>query len=132
MPGIVTIEDSCFVARFHVDRAKRTAFIAIFDALWRGSQDMLEAQCNLVFYGWDRDDKVFVTIESYKDERALAALRESEMFQTVVGQLLEQCDAPMELQLFSGLAGKRDVFDLYPAGPSQVHPAAGAINVVIS
>lgn len=132
MPGIVTIESSCFIARFHVDPAKRATFEAIFDALWKAARDMLEEQCNLVFYGWDRDDATFVTIESYKDENALAALRESEMFQTVVRQLLEQCIAPMELQLLRGMATGREVFDLYPAGPSLVHPAAGPINVVIS
>jgi quinol monooxygenase YgiN len=132
MPGIVTIESSCFIARFHVDPAKRDTFEAIFDALWRGAKDMLEDQCNLVFYGWDRDEKTFVTIESYKNENALVALRESEMFQTVVRQLLEQCSAPMELQLLRGMAAGSDVFDIYPAGPSQVHPTAGEINVVIS
>jgi quinol monooxygenase YgiN len=132
MPGIVTIESSCFIARFHVDPAKRTTFEAIFDALWNGAKDMLEDQCNLVFYGWDRSDSTFVTIESYKDENALAALRESDMFQTVVKQLLEQCTAPMELQLLRGMACDGSVFDIYPAGPSAVHPAAGAINVMIS
>jgi quinol monooxygenase YgiN len=132
MPGIVTIESSCFIARFHVDPEKRETFGAIFDALWRGAKDMLEEQCNLVFYGWDRAGTTFVTIESYKDEHALAALRESEMFQTVVRQLLEHCSAPMELQLLRGMAAGPDVFDLYPAGPSLVHPAAGPINVVIS
>lgn len=132
MPGIVTIESSCFIARFHVDPAKRETFEAIFNALWQGAQDLLEAQCNLVYYGWDRDDTTFYTIESYKDEGALAALRESDMFQTVVRQLLEQCAAPMELQLLSGMAGSRSVFDAYPAGPSQVHPSAGPINVMIS
>ncbi len=132
MPGIITIESSCFIARFHVDPAKRETFEAIFNALWRGAKDMLEDQCNLVFYGWDRDAMTFVTIESYKDENALAALRESEMFQTVVRQLLEQCRAPMELQLLRGMAAGPEVFELYPAGPSAVHPAAGAINVVIS
>jgi len=132
MPGIVTIESSCFIARFHVDPDKRETFEAIFDALWKGAKAMLEDQCNLVFYGWDRDNRTFVTIESYKDEYALAALRESEMFQAVVRQLLEQCNAPMELQLLRGMATDGQVFDLYPAGPSAVHPAAGPINVVIS
>ncbi|MDE2596115.1 MAG: hypothetical protein KGL44_04465 [Sphingomonadales bacterium] len=132
MPGIVTIESSCFIARFHVDPARREAFEAIFHALWNGAKDMLEDQCNLVFYGWDRSDGTFFTIESYKDENALAALRESDVFQSVVKQLLEQCSAPMELQLLRGMACDNSVFDLYPAGPSTVHPAAGAINVVIS
>ena len=132
MPGVVTIESSCFIARFHVDPARRDTFVAIFDALWQGAKDMLEDQCNLVFYGWDRDDTTFVTIESYKDEDTLAALRESEMFQTVMRQLLEQCIAPMELQLLRGMAMSSEVFDFYPAGPSGVHPSAGSINVLIT
>ena len=132
MPGIVTIESSCFIARFHVDPAKREAFEAIFHALWTGAKDMLEAQCNLVFYGWDRSDTTFVTVESYKDENALSALRESDLFQTVVRQLLEQCTAPMEIEMLRGMATGREVFENYPAGPSKVHPSAGPINVVIS
>lgn len=132
MPGVVTTKASCFIARFHVDPTKREGFEKIFDALWRGSLDMLNEQCNLVYYGWDRDDRVFYAIESYKDETALAALRESEMFQTVVRQLLEHCDAPMELTLLRGLDADKSVFSHYPAGPSKVHPAAGNINVLIS
>lgn len=132
MPGVVTTQSSCFIARFAVDPAKRKRFEEIFDGLWRGALDMLNAQCNLVYYGWDREDRVFYTIESYKDERALAALRESEMFQTVVRQLLEQCSAPMQLTLLRGMEADQSVFQLYPAGPSRVHPSAGAINVIIS
>ncbi|WP_159979089.1 MULTISPECIES: putative quinol monooxygenase [unclassified Novosphingobium] len=132
MPGIVTTQSSCFIARFHVDPAKRAAFEAIFDALWRGSLDLLNAQCNLVYYGWDRADRTFYTIESYKDENALAVLRSSEIFQTVVAQLLEQCDAPMELTLLRGMEGDSAVFNLYPAGRSQVHPSSGDNHVVIA
>lgn len=132
MPGIVTTRASCFIARFHVDPAKRSRFEEIFDGLWRQSLDLLNESCNLVYYGWDRADRTFYTIESYRDEGALAALRASEVFQTVVAQLLEQCSAPMELTLLRGMEADGTVFDLYPAGRSQVHPSAGEIHVSIA
>lgn len=132
MTNIVTTNASCFIARFHVAPDKRAQFEAIFDALWRGSLDLLNAECNLVYYGWDRTNRTFYTIESYKDEKALAALRASDMFQQVVTQLLEQCDAPMELTLLRGMEADDSVFALYPAGVSTVHPSAGTINVMIS
>lgn len=129
---IVTTRASCFIARFHVAPDCRRRFEEVFDGLWRGSVGLLNAQCNLVYYGWDRADRTFYTIESYKDENALAALRASDIFQTVVAKLLEQCDAPMELTMLRGMEADKAVFDLYPAGRSQVHPSAGDIHVTIS
>ena len=129
MPGIVTTQSSCFIAKFFVDPEKRTQFEAVFDALWRNSLDMLNAQCNLVFYGWDRADETFYTIESYRDENALASLRQSEMFQQVVAELLEKCTAPMELTLLRGIECDGRVFELYPKGKSSVHPTSGDIHV---
>lgn len=130
--AIVTTRASCFIARFHVAPERCSQFEEIFDRLWRGALDLLNAQCNLVYYGWDRTDRTFYTIESYKDENALAALRASDGFQTIVAQLLEQCDAPMELTMLRGMEADKAVFDLYPAGRSQVHPSAGDIHVTIS
>ncbi len=131
MPGVVTTQSSCFIARFPVSPEKRKSFEVIFDALWRGSLELLNAQCNLVYYGWDRDDRVFYTIESYKDENALAALRASDIFQDTVARLLEHCDAPVELTMLRGMEAERAVFDLYPAGPSQVHPRSDENYVLI-
>ena len=36
----------------------------------------------------------------------------------------------MVMEIYSPWEGARSVFGLYPAGPSQVHPASGAINTV--
>ena len=71
MPGIVAIESSSFIARFHVDPMRRSAFEEIFDSLWRGAKDRLEDQCDLVFYGWDSDETTFVTVESYRMKKPL-------------------------------------------------------------
>jgi quinol monooxygenase YgiN len=135
MPGVVTTTNSCFVARFHVKPEKRAEFLAIFDKLWKDSLDFMNAQCNFVYYGWDRTDGWFYTIESYKDEAMLDGLRQSDVFQTTVGTLLSMCDRNMEFQLLRGMDSGEDGkanFDKYPAGPSQVHPKAGDIGVVIA
>lgn len=132
MPGVVTTANSAFVARFHVKPEKREEFMAIFDKLWRDSLDFMDQQCNFVFYGWDRSDSWFYTIESYKDEQMLDGLRQSEVFQTTVRTLLGLCDRPMEFQLLRGMDNDRSIFDKHPTGPSRVHPKAGDIGVVIS
>ena len=132
MPGVVTITNSCFVARFHPKPDKREEFVAIFDALWRGGLDFMNAQCNFVFYGWDRTDRWFYTIESYKDEELLTGLRQSDLFQDTVRTLLSLCDCDMEFQLLRGLETDHSIFDRYPAGPSTVHPRAGDIGVEIA
>lgn len=132
MPGVVTITDSAFLARFHVKPDKRDEFLAIFDKLWRESLDFMNAQCHFVFYGWDRSDGWFYTIESYKDEDMLDALRQSDVFQATVRTLLGLCDRPMELQLLRGMDNDRSIFAKYPVGPSAVHPSADDIGVLIS
>ena len=132
MPGVVTIDQSTFIARFHVRPEKREEFLGIFDELWRNSLDFMNAQCNFVFYGWDRSDGWFYTIESYKDEAMLDGLRQSEVFQETVSTLLSLCDRNMEFTLLRGMDSDTSIFDKYPAGPSRVHPTAGDIGVVIS
>lgn len=132
MASIVTTNSSAFIARFPVRSDKREEFLQIFDALWRGAEPFMNDQCNLVYYGWDRSDSWFYTIESYKDESALAGLRQSEQFQTVVGQLLALCRADMELQILRGMNCDAAIFNAYPAGPSKVHPTGGGNKVIIS
>ena len=132
MPGVVTTERSGFIARFHPDLAKRAEFEDVFDKLWRPSLDFMNAQCNFVFYGWDRGDEWFYTIESYKDEELLDGLRASDEFQTMVGKLLSLCDRPMEFTLLRGMECDKSIFSKYDAGPSKYHPKAGNIGVIIS
>jgi len=130
MPGVVTIGNSAFIARFHVKPERRKEFETKFDALWRQSLDFMNAQANFVFYGWDRANRAFVAIESYKDEEMLKTLRASDVFQEKVGQLMELCQAPMDIELFSGIEGSRAVFDDYPSGISKVHPRVGELGGV--
>ena len=122
MPGVVTTESSAFVSRFHVSPGHREEFIRIFDSLWRPHLDFMNEQCHFVFYGWDRDDRVFYAIESYKDEELLKELRKSDAFKEQVAKLMECCDAPMEMELARGMESDCSCFDFYPRGPSQVHP----------
>ena len=130
MPGVVAIRNSAFIARFHVRPERRNEFETMFDALWRQSLDFMNAQANFVFYGWDRANRAFVAIESYKDEEMLKTLRASDVFQDKVGQLMSLCDAPMDIELFSGIEGSRAVFEQYPAGPSKVHPRVNGLGGV--
>lgn len=132
MPGVVTIENSAFIARYHPSAEGRSEFEAIFDKLWRESIDFMNAQCNFVFYGWDRSNEWFYTIESYKDEPMLDTLRQSDIFRDMVHKMLSLCDQPMEFQLLRGMQCDASVFGKYPAGPSTVHPKAGNIGVEIS
>ena len=132
MPGVVTLENSAFVARFPVLPEKREEFLSIFDALWRGSLEFMNEQCNFVFYGWDRSNTWFYTIESYKDENMLDQLRQSDVFQSTVKTLLSCCSQDMEFQLLRGMDMDEAVFQKYPAGASQVHPKAGDVGVMIA
>ena len=132
MNGIVTINANCFIARYPVRDDKREEFMTLFDSLWHQGLDFMNEHCHLVFYGWDRSDKWFYTIESYKNEEAVAQLRQTDMFKQMVSQLLAYCDGNMELQNLRGAECDRSVFDKYPAGRSAIHPEGGGNHVVMS
>lgn len=122
MSGVITTKSSAFISRFHVAPQRKEEFVKLFDSLWKPHVDFMNEQCNFVFYGWDRDAKIFYAIESYKDEELLKELRKSEAFQELVGQLMDCCDAPMEMELVAGMEGDRSCFEFYQRGPSKVHP----------
>jgi quinol monooxygenase YgiN len=126
----IFIQADAFVSRFHVRPERREAFLDIFNALWKADIPGLQAVTNFVFYGWGRDPNEFVAIESWKDQAAMDEVRKSPFFQEQVTRLLDCCDRPMEMQLFSGMEGGRAVFDQFPAGASKVHPRAGEIGAV--
>jgi quinol monooxygenase YgiN len=130
MKGGIFTKSNVFISRWTVDPARRDEFIALFDSLWRGHIEAMEQITHFVYYGWGRDPNVMVAIESYKDESLLAELRKSGIFQVQVAKLLDCCSRPMTMELFSGLEGGRSVFDLYPAGESQVHPRGTAFGTV--
>ncbi|RJG03197.1 hypothetical protein [Noviherbaspirillum sedimenti] len=122
MSNVVTTKSSAFISRFHVDPKRKDEFVRIFDSLWKPHLDFMNEQCNFVFYGWDRDEHIFYAIESYKDEELLKELRKSGVFQTQVSQLMDCCNAPMEMELARGMDSDRSCFDFYKRGPSEVHP----------
>ncbi|HKR47777.1 MAG TPA: hypothetical protein VJU59_50300 [Paraburkholderia sp.] len=129
MASAIVTKDNLFVSRFKVDPARKAEFLSIFHALGSGALPVLEAQTNLVFWGWGRDGTEFVAIESWKNEAVVNEVRATPDFKAAVGAMLACCTAPMTMELFSGMDGPRDVFELYPSGPSQVHPSSGNINV---
>jgi quinol monooxygenase YgiN len=129
MTSAIVTKDNLFVSRFKVDPEKKAEFLAIFEALADGALPVLQAETNLIFWGWGRDGTEFVAIESWKNEDVVNQVRATAEFKTAVGALLACCTAPMTMELFSGMEGSRGVFDIYPSGPSRVHPSNGKIKV---
>ncbi|MGK2908221.1 MAG: putative quinol monooxygenase [Sphingobium sp.] len=111
-----------FISRWTIDPDKREAFLAIWDGLWRAHAGAIEVMTHFVYYGWGRDPNQLVVMESYRDEAVVTELRKDEGFKQAVRAMLDCCSAPMTMELLSGLDGDRSIFDLYPAGPSAVHP----------
>lgn len=130
MSDPIVIHANAFVSRWFVRPEKRDEFIRLFNQLWQADKDGLRQAVNFVFYGWGRDQNEMVAIESWKDEAVVAALRETDFFKQAVSELMACCSRPMEMQLYSGLEASRDIFSVYPAGASTVHPKAGDIGAV--
>jgi len=122
MSGDIITQSNLFVSRWTIKPDKREEFLAIFDPLWRNSVDFMKENANFVFYGFGRDPNVMVAIESYKNEAAVTAIRDTPRFKEFVSQMLDLCSEPMTMELFSGLEMGPDIFDMYPAGQSTVHP----------
>lgn len=119
-----------FISRWTIDPARRERFLEIWDGLWRAHADVIEAMTHFVYYGWGRKPDQFVAIESYRDEGAVIELRKNEAFRDAVRAMLDCSSAPMTMELLSGMEGTRSIFDLYPAGPSQVHPDDARMSVI--
>jgi len=119
----IVVNGSAFICVFTIDPVRRERFIALFDDLWTRFIDTMERDTNFVFYGWGRDPNQFYCVESWKSEEATNAVRGLPIFQERVGELIDCCSAPMRLTILSGMRSDRSVFDLYPAGKSDYHPA---------
>ncbi|WP_313806912.1 hypothetical protein [Sphingobium sp.] len=119
-----------FISRWTIDPAHRDRFLSIWDGLWRSHADAIEVMTHFVYYGWGRDPDQFVAIESYRDESVVAEIRKNEAFRDAVRTMLDCSAAPMTMELLSGMEGNRSIFDLYPAGPSAVHPDDAHASVV--
>lgn len=126
MSGDIITKSNIFVSRYPIKPGKRDEFLAIFNPLWQGSTEFMRENANFVFYGFGRDPDTLVAIESYRNEAAVTAIRETEAFKDLVGKMLDLCSGPMTMELFNGLEMGREIFDMYPAGPSAVHPQTPA------
>ena len=129
MSDVVVTQSNLFVSKYTIKPGKRDEFLAIFNPLWQGAMAFMEENCHFVFYGFGRDPNVLVAIESYKSEDAVAAIRKTDAFAEIVAKMLDLCSAPMTIENFSGLDMAPDVFALYPAGKSAVHPATADNHV---
>jgi quinol monooxygenase YgiN len=119
-----------FISRWNIDPAKRERFLEIWDGLWRAHADAIEVMTHFVYYGWARNPNQFVALESYCDEAVVTQLRKDEGFRAAVRAMLDCSNAPMTMELLSGMEGDRSIFDIYPAGRSTVHPQDGAVPVL--
>jgi quinol monooxygenase YgiN len=124
--GNIFTKSNTFVSRYPIKPGKRDEFLAIFNPLWQGSTAFMQENAHFVFYGFGRDPNVLVAIESYKNEEAVTAIRKTDVFKELVGKMLDLCSGPMTMELFNGLEIGTDIFDMYPAGKSAVHPATEA------
>lgn len=122
MESRIHITPNLLISRWSIDPARREAFLEIWDGLWRAHAEMIEVMTHFVYYGWGREPNQFFALESYRDEAVVGEIRKSEGFRTSVTAMLDCCDAPMTIELLSGLEGNRSIFDIYPQGPSTVHP----------
>lgn len=123
MESRIHTRPNLFISRWTIEPARRDRFLEIWDGLWRAHADAIEVMTYFVYYGWARDPDQFVAIESYRDEAIVTELRKDENFRRAVRGMLDCSSAPMTMELISGMEGDRSIFDLYPAGPSMVHPA---------
>lgn len=130
MESRIHTASNLFISRWTIAPARREEFLAIWDGLWRAHAGAIEVMTHFVYYGWARDPNQLVVLESYRDEAVVTQLRQDEGFKQAVRAMLDCCSAPMTMELLSGLEGDRSIFDLYPAGPSTVHPQDAAQSTI--
>jgi quinol monooxygenase YgiN len=130
MTGKIFSRSNTFVSRYTIKPGKRNEFLAIFNPLWQNATEFMAANGHFVFYGFGRDPNVMVAIESYRNEEAVTAIRQTPEFKELVGRMLDLCSEPMTMELFSGLEIGREIFDMYPAGKSTVHPETAENHAV--
>ena len=121
---------NCFVSRYNVDPAKRDDFLAAVDDLLAFAGPWYEEGCNFAFQGWARDPNQWVAIASWKTEEILERLRLTPEFQDATTRMLACCTGSMTMEEFAGMKKDRSVFDLYPAGKSEVHLSSGTLDVI--
>lgn len=129
---------SMFISRFSVAPDRKGDFLQRMAELYRLSKPILDVEASILYYGWSRTGQ-FVAVESYRDEDRLNEMRATEGFQAGFKGLMECCDGPMTLELFSGIdlespalePDSRVFAELYPQGESKFHPAVGGNPTLI-
>ena len=124
-----TRDRNCFSSRFHVHPARREKFIKTFEEMCETAEPFYRRGCAFAFQGWARDPNEFVIFASW-DEDVVQELRAEPEFKRLVSALTECCDKPMSIEQFSGMEIDRSIFEIYPAGPSTVHQAGDAQDVI--
>lgn len=122
MTGEIITQSNIFISRYTIKPGCKEEFLAIFNPLWQNAREFMNENANFAFYGFGRDPNLMVAVESYRDEEAVKAIRQTPEFKELVSRMLELCSAPMSMELFHGLEMGPGIFDQYPAGPSTVHP----------
>jgi len=130
MSAPIIIHGNAFVSHWYVKPERRDDFIKLFNALWQGAEEQMGVLTNFVFYGWGRDPNEFVAIESWKSEEIVSEVRKSDGFKTTLLQLYDCCSKPMLMDAYSPWEGSRELFSLFPAGPSTVHPRTETMGAI--
>src|SRR5690606_27445413 len=86
--------------------------------------------CNFAFHGWGRNPNELVAVASWKSEDFVNRMRQQPWFKDTQLRMLECCTQPMVMEQLSGMDHDRSVFDLYPAGSSQVHMKTKTLDVI--
>lgn len=120
---------NCFLARYPVDPARREEFLSALNDMFAFAEPWYEEHAHFAFHGWARDPNTWVVIAAWKSEEILERLRKEPEFQKHSVRMLECCTGPMVIEQFSGMKVDRSVFDLYPAGKSEVHLPTQSLGV---
>lgn len=122
-------ESNCFLARYQVDPARREEFLAALDEMFAFAKPWYDENAHFAFHGWARDPNTWIVIAAWKNEEVLERLRKEPVWRDTSMRMLDCCTAPMIIEQFSGMKVDRSVFDIYPAGQSEVHPGTKSLGV---
>ena len=121
---------NCFLSRFTVDPSRRQEFLKAFDELARNAEAWYDEGCNFAFHGWGRNPNEFVAVASWKFEDFVNKMRRQPSYIETQRRMLECSTEAMRMEQFSGMNRDRSVFDIYPAGSSQVHAKTKTLDVI--
>jgi quinol monooxygenase YgiN len=121
-----------FVARWFPRPEKKAEFVAALNELGASMPPTLRATATYVNICWNRRGE-FIACESWKDEAAINAFRESPGFHKAIRLMSACCSRPLELEILDEFAGDGSVFERYRAGTAdpRYYPPAGALTATV-